>query len=46
MPSWAGIDPNAFIAGFGIVEWSAAVLFAFLISFVMVKRLLRAAGVL
>jgi len=47
MPSWAGIDSGAaaaFTAGLGIVEWSAAVLFAFLISWVMVRALLRAAG--
>jgi hypothetical protein len=45
MPTWAGINPDAFMAGFGIVELVAAFLFAFLISFVMVKRLLRAAGI-
>jgi hypothetical protein len=44
MPAWAGVNTDAFTAGFGIVEITAAVLFAFLIGFVMVRRLLRAAG--
>lgn len=47
MPSWAGIDSGAvaaFTAGFGIVEWSAAVLFVFLLGWVMLRKLLSAAG--
>jgi hypothetical protein len=44
MPSWAGVQADAFVAGFGIVEMTAAILFAFLISFVMVRRLITAAG--
>jgi hypothetical protein len=44
LPTWSGLDPGAFIAGFGIAEWTGAVLFAFLISFVMVRKLLSAAG--
>jgi len=44
MPAWAGVDVGAFIAGFGIVELVGAVLFAVLIGFVMVRRLIAAAG--
>jgi heme/copper-type cytochrome/quinol oxidase subunit 2 len=45
-PSWSGVNSDAFTAGFGIVELVAGFLFAFLISFVMVRRLLTAAGLL
>lgn len=44
MPSWAGVPVDAFMAGFGIVEMAAAFLFAFLISFVLVRRVLAWAG--
>jgi hypothetical protein len=47
MPSWSGIDSiaaGAFETGFGIALFAMAILFAFLIGFVMVKKLLSAAG--
>ena len=44
MPAWAGVNADAFTAGFGICELGAAILFAFLISWVMFRRLLSAAG--
>lgn len=44
MPDWSGVQPQAFIAGFGIVELTAATLFAFLVSVHMVKKLIAAAG--
>jgi hypothetical protein len=47
MPSWAGLDSgasSAFTAGLGICEMGMAILFAFLVSWVMLRRLLTAAG--
>lgn len=47
MPSWAGLGSDAvsaFMAGFGIVELAGAFMFAFLIGFVMLKKLITAAG--
>lgn len=40
----SGVGSSSFLSGFGIAELASATLFAFLISFVMVRRLLRAAG--
>lgn len=45
MPAWAGVNVDAFMAGFGIVEIAAATLFVGLLGFHMVKKLLAAAGV-
>jgi hypothetical protein len=44
VPPWAGVNTDAFVAGFGIVEMTGAFLFVFLIGFVMVRRLIHAAG--
>ena len=45
MPTWAGVQTQAFTAGLGIVELSAAFLFAFLIGFVLLRRLFTSAGI-
>lgn len=40
----SGTGSSSFLSGFGIAELGGATLFCFLLSFHMVKRLLRAAG--
>jgi hypothetical protein len=40
MPAWAGVSTDAFIAGFGIVELTMATVFALLIGFVVLRKLL------
>jgi hypothetical protein len=44
MPTWAGIQQSAFLAGFGVAEIGGATVFVGLMAFHMVKRLLSAAG--
>lgn len=44
MPVWAGVNADAFEAGFGIALFAMAILFAFLIGFVMLRKIISAAG--
>jgi hypothetical protein len=44
MPSWAGVDADAFMAGFVLAEAAMATLFAALLSWHLLRRLLSAAG--
>lgn len=44
MPPWASVSPDLFLTGFGIAELSGATVFVGLISFHMLRKVLRAAG--
>lgn len=44
MPSWVGVDPDAFLAGFGIVEIIGATIFIGLLCFLVLRKVWRAGG--
>lgn len=44
MPSWAGVNLDAFMAGFALAEATMAAVFAALLSWTVLRRLLSAAG--
>jgi hypothetical protein len=44
MPGWAGVDVDAFMAGFALAEAAMGAVFAALLSWHLLRRLLSAAG--
>lgn len=42
MPAWAGVQLDAFMAGFGTAELTMAVLIALLLGFAVLRKLLAA----
>ena len=44
MPSWSGVNVDAFMAGFALAEAAMGAIFAALLSWHMLRRLLAAAG--
>ncbi len=44
MPSWSGVNLDAFMAGFALAEATMGAIFAALLSWSLLRRLLSAAG--